>query len=205
MAEEKGPQWAMATPGVVYMVGVACIGVFALLFGLVNPGAIPVVAAFLIACGVPTMICGAIELRRGDILFGTINMVFGGIVWFGFGFIFAVVAWSWANLGGAPDVLQPDLRMAGYFAAGLSLLFFLFLPTTGKATWVAFLAFLVLGVGVALLSWGLLTGAAFGAFPMNVSGICFLIFGLLVIYLGTVFVVNTVYQAPKLPLGGAMF
>ena len=195
MAEEKGPQWAMATPAVVYLVGVACIGVFALLFGLVTPAAVPVVAALLIACGIPTMICGAIELRRGDILFGSINMVFGGLIWFGLGFIFIIATWFQLTAG-APA----DLSVVGYFAAGTALLFFLFLPTVGKATWLVFLAFIVLGVGLALLAWGLLVGTPFGMFPMNVSGICFLIFGLIVIYAGTVFIVNTVYQAPKLPL-----
>ena len=74
MAEQKGPQWAMATPAEVYLVGVACIGIFGLLMGWVNPGAIPVVAVFLIACGIVTMALGTIELRRGDILLGSINI-----------------------------------------------------------------------------------------------------------------------------------
>ena len=205
MAEEKGAQWAMATPAEVYLVGVACIGIFGLLMGWVNPGAMPIVAVFLIACGIVTMALGTIELRRGDILLGSINMVFGGLIWFGLGFILAYVAWAWANLGGAPDVLQPDLRIAGYFAAGIALLFFLFLPNVGKVSWFLFLAFIVLGLGLAFLSAGLITNTAFGDFPMNASGICFLIFAIMVIYMGTVFITNTVYQAPKLPLGGPIF
>jgi len=202
VAEEKGPQWAMATPAEVYLVGVACIGIFGLLMGWVNPGAIPIVAVFLIACGIVTMVLGTIELRRGDILLGSINMVFGALIWFGLGFILAYVAWSWANLGGAPDVLQADLRIAGYFAAGISLLFFLFLPSVGKVSWFLFLAFIVLGLGLAFLAAGLITNTDFGVFPMNASGVCFLIFALQVIYLGTAFITNTVYQAPKLPIGG---
>ena len=205
MAEEKGPQWAMATPGVILMVGVACLGVFATLFGLVGPTGFIIVAAFLIACGIPTMIAVAVELRRGDILLGSVNMVFGGLIFLGFGFIFTMVAWAWANLGAAPAVLQPDLRMAGYLAAGVALLFFLFLPSVGKLAWSLFLAFIVLGVGVAFLSWGLLAETAFGDFPLNVSGILFLVFALYVIYAGTVFITNTVYQAPKLGLGGPIF
>ena len=205
MAEEKSPQWAMATPAVLYMVGVACIGIFALLYGLVNVGAIPIIGVYLIAGGIATMILGTIELRRGDILLGSVDMVFGGLIFLGFGFIFTMVAWAWANLGAAPAVLQPDLRMAGYLAAGVALLFFLFLPSVGKLAWSLFLAFIVLGVGVAFLSWGLLAETAFGDFPLNVSGILFLVFALYVIYAGTVFITNTVYQAPKLRLGGPIF
>ncbi len=194
MAEEKGPQWAMATPAVVYLVGVACLGVFALLTGLVTAGAVPAVAVLLIACGIPTMICGAVELRRGDILFGSINMVFGGLIWFGLGFIFLAATWFQISTGG-----PPDLSVVGYFAAGTSLLFFLFLPGLSKASWFVFIAFIVLGVGLACLSWGMLTGAPFGTLPMAISGYCFLVFGLMVIYAGTVFIVNTVFQAPKVP------
>jgi len=133
-------------------------------------------------------------------------MVFGGLIWFGLGFILAYVAWAWGNLPAeAPAALQPDLRIAGYFAAGIALLFFLFLPNVGKLSWFLFLSFIALGVGLAFLSAGLITETAFGAFPMNASGICFLIFALMVIYLGTAFITNTVYQAPKLPIGKPLF
>lgn len=200
MAEEKSPQWAMATPAEIYMVGVVCIGIFALLMGWVTDAAVPLLAVFLIAGGIPTMILGAIELRRGDILLGSINMVFGGLIWFGLGFVFAAATW-FALIAGAPA----DLRIVGYFAAGISLLFFLFLPNVGKLSWFLFLAFIVLGLGLALLAAGLITETAFGDFPMNVSGICFLIFAVMVIYLGTAFITNTVYQATKLPIGKPLF
>lgn len=192
MAEEKGPQWAMATPAVVYLVGVACIGICALLVGWVTAGAIPLVAALLIACGIPTMICGAIELRRGDILFGTINMVFGGLIWFGLGFIFMTAVWL---------QLAVDLSVVAYFAWGIALLFFLFWFTVAKASKLVLVAFMVLTVGLALMGVDLYDGIPqFGETVMQASGYCFLVFGLLVIYAGTVFIVNTFYQAPKLPL-----
>jgi len=195
MAEEKGPQWAMATPAVVYMVGVACITICALLVGWVTPGAVPLVAALLIACGIPTMICGAIELRRGDILFGSINMVFGGLIWFGFGFMFAMATWFQLTAG-----VAADMSVVGYFAAGISLLFVLFLPSVFKVSKLVGVAFIVLAVGLALMAVGMITGVPFAVGVMTISGYCFLIFGLMVIYAGTVFITNTVYQAPKLPL-----
>jgi hypothetical protein len=202
MAEEKGPQWAMATPAVIYMVGVACLGIFGMLMGWFNPGAIPIMGIFLMMCGLVTLPLGVISLRRGDILLGSINMVFGALIFLGLGSILAYVGWTFANLGGAPAILQADLRIAGFFAAGISLLFFCFLPSVGKVSWFLFLAFIVLGVGLAFLAAGLINGTAFGDFPMSASGICFLIWAIMVIYLGTAFITNTVYQAPKLSIGG---
>jgi len=195
MAEEKGPQWAMATPAVVYLVGVACIGICAMLAGWVSGAAAPLVAVFLIACGIPTMICGAIELRRGDILFGSINMVFGGLIWFGLGFIFAMATWFNLTAAGAAAV---DMHVIAFFAWGIALLFALFLPNVAKASKFVMVAFIVLAVGLILLGCGLYSDVAFGAGIMYGSGICFLIFGLMVIYAGTVFITNTVHQAPKL-------
>ena len=199
MAEEKGPQWAMATPAVVYLVGVACIGICALLVGWVTAAAIPLVAALLIACGIPTMICGAIELRRGDILFGTINMVFGGLIWFGLGFIFLTAFWYNLTLAGLGAPPAADLSVVAYFAWGIALLFVLFLGPVSKASKFVMVAFIVLAVGLALMGYDLYDGVPqFGEGVMVGSGICFLIFGVMVIYAGTVFITNTVYQAPKL-------
>jgi len=203
MAEEKGPQWAMGTPAVLFMVGVSCIGLFGLLCGYgVTPTAIPLVAVFLIAGGIATLVLGTIELRRGDILLGSIDMAFGGLIFLGLGFIFGTVAWAWANL---PAALQPDMHITGYFAAGIALVLFLFLPTVGKVSWSLFLAFIVLGAAVALVAAGLLADVAFGAGVNIGAGWLFLVFALYAIYAGTAFVTNTVYQAPKLPLGGPIF
>ena len=199
MAEEKSPQWAMATPAVVYLVGVACIGICALLAGWVSGEAIPLVAALLIACGIPTMICGAIELRRGDILFGSINMVFGGLIWFGLGFIFAAATWFNVQMAGLGAPVGADLSVVAFFAWGIALLFVLFLGPVSKASKFVMVAFIVLAVGLTLLGCGLYDGdPGFGDGLMYTSGICFLIFGLMLIYAGTVFITNTVYQAPKL-------
>ena len=201
MAEEKGPQWAMGTPAVVYLVGVACIGICALLSGWVTAGAVPLVAALLIACGIPTMICGAIELRRGDILFGSINMVFGGLIWFGLGFIFAAATWFNLQMAALGAPVAADLSVVAYFAWGIALLFFCFWFPVAKASKLVLVAFMVLTAGLALIGAGLYDGTpGFGDTIMTASGYCFLVFGLLLIYAGTVFIVNTVYQAPKLPL-----
>ena len=213
MAEEKGPQWAMATPAVLYMVGCACIMLFALLYGLVNPGAIPGVAILFIVCGIATLILGTIELRRGDILLGSVDMVFGGLIFLGVGAVLGSIAWAMTNLAqtpaGAPaavvGVYTPDLRIAAYLAIGIAVALLLFLPNVGKLSWALFLFFIVLAAAAVTLAAGLLDGANFGDAIMKVSGILFLIFSAFAYYAGTVFITNTVYQAPKLPIGKPLF
>jgi len=199
MSEVK-TNWAMGTPAVLYMVGTSCLGVFALLYGLVTPGALPIIAVLLIACGIATMILGTIEFARGDILLGSIDMVFGGLIFLGIGFMLGAASWWLVQTGGLPD-----LRMAGYIAIGIALIFFLLLPNVGKVSWSLFTIFIVLGLGIIFLAWGLIGGIDFGVGPMVWSAICFLLFGLYAFYAATVFITNTVYQAPKLGLGGPIF
>ena len=175
------------------------------LAGLVNPGAIPIIGITFVICAVACLMMGAHELRRGDILLGSIDMVFGALIFGAFGLVLLVVAWSWANLGGLPDILQPDMKMAGWLASGVVLALLMFLPAVGKLAWTLFIFFLVLAVGVAMAAWGFFVGAGFGAFPNNIAAWLILVFGLFAFYAGTVFIVNTVYQAPKLPIGKPMF
>ena len=205
MAEEKSPPAAMGTPAVLYMVGTACLMLYALLAGLVNPGAIPIIGITFVICAVACLMMGAHELRRGDILLGSIDMVFGALIFGAFGLVLCVVAWSWANLGGLPDILQVDMKMAAWLSVGVVLALLLFLPAVGKVAWTLFIFFLVLAVGVAMAAWGFFIGAHFGAFPNNIAAWLILVFGLFAFYAGTVFIVNTVYQAPKLPIGKPMF
>jgi len=127
MSEVK-TNWAMGTPAVLYMVGTSCLGVFALLYGLVTPGALPIIAVLLIACGIATMILGTIEFARGDILLGSIDMVFGGLIFLGIGFMLGAASWWLVQTGGLPD-----LRMAGYIAIGIALIFSCYYQT-----WVRF-------------------------------------------------------------------
>ncbi len=107
MAEEKGPQWAMGTPAVLYMVGCATLMLFALLSGLVNPGAVPAVAILFVVCGIATLILGTIELRRGDLLLGSIDMVFGGLIFLGVGSVLGSVAWGMTQLAQTPAGAHP--------------------------------------------------------------------------------------------------
>lgn len=197
MSQQQAPQWAMATPGIVYTVGVACIVLFALLFGLVTPGAIPLIAVTFMF-GAVTCIAGSIvELRRGDILLGSICLVFGCLI---FGAVGAVLLTAfWAGLGNV------DLRLAAYLAFGIALCLLLFVPPVGKVSWLLVVGFIILAAAAVTLAIGILTGVAFGLGIMSISAILFLIFGVIAFYLGTVFIVNTVYGRPVLSPGAPIW
>jgi len=195
MSQQQAPQWAMATPGIVYTVATACVMLFALLAGLVGPGAIPVLGVTFMF-GAVTCIAGSfVELRRGDILLGSICLVFGCLIFGAVGTVLLIAAL-------VPGV---DLRAAAYLAFGIAVCLLLFLPGVGKVSWLLFVSFIILAAAAVLLAIGILTGVPFGLGIMFISGILFLIFGVIVYYLGTVFIVNTVYGAPKLSPGAPIF
>jgi len=201
MAEQKS-NWAMATPGALYMVGAACFGVFALLTGQAAPTSIPLLGVWLVAVGVPIVVIGVVEYARGDILLGSINAVFGALVAVGGGLTFLATIWVMANF---PPEAAPDASLSGWVWVAIGILFLLFLPAVGKVAWSLFIMFIELAVGILLLATGLITQVPIATGVFVPAGILFLIFGLYVMYAGTVFIVNTVYAKPKLSLGGPMF
>lgn len=198
MAEGK-TNWAMGTPAALYIIGASCFGLFALLSGLVPGSAIPVMAAWLIAAAVGIFICGIIDLARGDILLGTIFVVFATLIFLGGGTSFnATLA-----LG---DAAGAGFALSGWIWLAIGIILLLFLPSVGRASWSLFLFVLVLAVAVLLLAWGFIGGApVLGSGILLIAGYLLLLFGLYTLYVGTVFVLNTVAGAPKLGIGGPLF
>jgi len=199
MSEVKSNQWAMAAPACFYVVGALCFGLFALLFGLVSPAAIPVMCAWLIAGAVGILIGGIIELARNDILLGSIILVFGALIALGGGMSFnAIVALP-------QEAMLAGLAISGWIWIAIGILIFVFLPSVGRVSWSIFVFMIDLGVAIELLAIGLIAGVGLGTGIMMISGILLLIFGIYALYAGTVFITNTVYGAPKLPIGGPIF
>jgi len=206
MAEGK-TNWAMGTPAALYIIGASCFGLFALLSGLLGKGldavpALSVMSSWLIAAAVGIFICGIIDLARGDILLGTIFVVFATLIFLGGGWSFQ------ATLGLAAVSLEAvvaGLALSGWIWLGIGIILLLFLPSVGRASWSLFLFVLVLAVAVILLAIGLMTGVLPGMGVMTISGYLIGLFGLYTLYVGTVFVTNTVAGAPKLGIGKPMF
>jgi succinate-acetate transporter protein len=199
MPEAKSSQWAMAAPATLYVAGALCFGLFALLCGLVSAAAIPVMCAWLIAGAIAILICGIIELARNDILLGSIFLMFGALIALGGGMSFkAIVALP-------PEAIPAGLAQSGWVWVAIGIILFTSLPGAGKVSWSLFVFVLELGVALELLAIGLITGVGLGTGIMSIAGILLLIFGLYVLYASTVFITNTVYGAPKLPIGAPLF
>lgn len=205
MAEGK-TSWAMGTPAALYIIGASCFGLFALLSGLLGKGldavpALSVMSSWLIAAAVGIFICGIIDLARGDILLGTIFVVFATLIFLGGGWSFQ------AALALAPDLaaVGAGLALSGWIWLAIGIILLLFLPSVGRASWTLFLFVLVLAVAVLLLAFSLMTGVLPGIGMMVIAGYLIGLFGLYTLYVGTVFVLNTVAGAPKLGIGKPIF
>jgi len=205
MAEGK-TSWAMGTPAALYIIGASCFGLFALLSGLLGKGldavpALSVMSSWLIAAAVGIFICGIIDLARGDILLGTIFVVFASLIFLGGGWSFQ------AALALAPDLgaVGAGLALSGWIWLAIGIILLLFLPSVGRASWSLFLFVLVLAVAILLLAFSLMTGVLPGIGMMVIAGYLIGLFGLYTLYVGTVFVLNTVAGAPKLGIGGPIF
>lgn len=197
MAEGK-TNWAMGTPAALYIIGASCFGLFALLSGQVSGDAISVMAAWLIAAAVGILICGIIDLARGDILLGTIFVVFATLIFLGGGLSFnAILA-----LGAAAGA---GFALSGWIWLAIGIILLLLLPSVGRASWSLFVFVLVLAVAVLMLALGFISGPVLGTGLMLWSGILIGLFGLYTLYVGTVFLLNTVAGAPKLGIGGPIF
>ncbi len=208
MAEGK-TNWAMATPAALYVIGASCFGIFAVLSGLIGTGldavpALSVLCSWLIAAAVAIFICGVIDLARGDILLGTIFVVFAALIFLGGGWSFQA-ALGLATVDPSLAATTAGLALSGWVWLAIGIILLLFLPSVGRASWSLFLFVFVLAVAILLLAIGLMTGVLPGMGVMTVSGYLIFIFGLYTLYVGTVFVVNTVAGAPKLGIGKPIF
>ena len=196
---EARPAQAMATPAALFAVGGLCFGLFALLAGLVSPAAIPVIAGWAMVVGGLVLICGVLETVRGDILLGSTCLILGGLIGMGSGLAFHITV-------GTPQEMWPaGLAQTGWIWVAIGLILLALLPCYGKVSWSLFVFMVELVVIAFLLAIGLITGVPMGVGIMALDGWLLLIFGLYCIYAGTVFVTNTVYAAPKLPIGGPLF
>jgi len=195
MAERK-TALAMPTVATVWIVASLCFGLFALLTGLVPMAGTSVLCAWLMAGAVGLFICAIIEFVRGDIILGTITLVFAPLIALGSSLTFTAI------LQLAPEAMAAGMALSGWVWLAIGILFFLFLPSLAKVSWSLFLMMIELGVAIIMIAIGLMTGVAMGEGLMLIAGYLVIIFAVYLLYVGLVFLTNTVYAAPKLSIGG---
>jgi len=198
MSEVK-TNWAMPTVATLWIVASLCFGLFALLVGLVPMAGTSVLCAWLIAGSVGLFICAIIEFVRGEIVLGTVTLVFAPLVALGGGMTFTAIL-ELAPLG--PEAMAAGMALSGWVWLAIGILFFLFLPALAKVSWSLFIMMIELGVGIIMIAIGMMTGVPMGEGLMLIAGYLVIIFAVYAMYAGLVFLTNTVYQAPKLSIGG---
>ena len=186
-----------ATAGVVAwaMVAITTFGMCSVFTGWVSPGGIPLLGAWLIALGIGMFVSGLVDLRRGDLLGGTMMMVLASCLNFGTGASFLTTLWAGANQ------VPLDGRLNGALIIGVAIFLTLSQFIIARVSRVIFTAVTVLIVGLGLAAGGILGGVAPGAGAMFAAGILIGIFSLFCFYFAVTAFLNTFLGKPKLSMG----
>jgi succinate-acetate transporter protein len=179
-------QWASGGAASLYLVGALHLGIFAFSTGRVPPDSAPLLGFWILGCAVSLLLLAMVELKRGEILFGTIGMVFGGLLGLGGAFSFIRTMWS-------PGIAAMD----GWWFLSAAVILFLLLPAVKKASRIMLGGLAEIGLTLAALGIGMM-GA--NPFLLNLAGWGALVFALFCWYAATAQLLNTVYQKPILPL-----
>jgi succinate-acetate transporter protein len=87
-------EWAPAMIPSLFIIGDITFGLWAFATGRVPLEAMTVLGEWILALSIPLLMLGMVDMRRGDILGATLNMVFGGILGLGVGFSFMRTLWQ---------------------------------------------------------------------------------------------------------------
>ncbi len=187
MSQQK--DWAPGGSATLYLVGAIMMGIFAFMTGQVASGTSPILGVWILGVSIPLIILGVIDLRRGDLLFGTIGMVFGALVGLSASLSFIITLWI--------PGLSP---LNGWWLLGTGIIFFLLFPAILKVSKSMSIMFAEEGIAIVVIGLGII--GVFGPpnIALSVGGWLSLFFGFYCWYAATAQLVNTMYKKPILPL-----
>lgn len=197
MSEARQEPQIWTDPGAasLYAVAVITACLWAFGTGMVRSEAAPLLIPPMLSAGVTPLVCGIIDLKRGNIISGTLSMVFGGILGFGGVAQFGVMAW----LGSQKIPFDP--RLSGYMWGMAGVVMILISIVALRAPRAIFLGILEVGIGL-LLSGVSMLGIAPVLGPL--SSWMFLVFSAWCLYTGTAILTNNMALRTVLPLGGPL-
>ncbi len=182
------PEWASGGPASLYLVGALHIGIFAFATGQVGPESAPLLGLWILGVSVALLMLGMVELRRGQILFGTIGMVFGGLLGLGGGLSFVRSMWM-------PGIFAID----GWWFLGAGCILLLLLPSIYRVSRIMSGGTAVIGVALIILGLGMMGVFGPPEEPMRIAGWLALFFAIFSWYGATAILINTVYGRRILP------
>jgi succinate-acetate transporter protein len=173
----------------LFLIGDITLGLWAFATGQVPLELMSVLGQWILALSIPLLMLGMVDMRRGDILGATLNMVFGGILGLGTAFSFMRTLWQ------APAAMTLD----GYFLLGGAIILLLLVPAAFKHS--KLMAGFMTEISVALLCISL---ASIGIIPTHlgflIGGWLALFFSMFALYSATAAILGIVYKRPVLPM-----
>jgi succinate-acetate transporter protein len=180
--------WAPSGPATLFLLGVLHLGLFFFATTEDRASLAPVLGLWILGISIPLLTLAIIEMRRNEMLFGTMGMVFGGLLGIGGGLSFV-----------RGLILPGQSAMDGYWFIGTSFVFFLLMPSMWKVS--KLVALSLVDIGLALLILGLSLAGTLGTeqLPLSVAGWLALLFSLSCYYVATAQVTNAMYGRKVLP------
>ncbi len=185
---EPTQEWASGGMASLYLVGALHVGIFAFATGQVGPESAPLLGFWILGCAVALIILAMVDLRRGEALFGTIGMVFGGLLGLGGALSFIRSLWM-------PGIFPMD----GWWFLSAGAILFLLLPSVSKVSWIMFGGITEIGITLTILGLGMMGVFGPPEAPLRIAGWLALFFAIFCWYEATAPLVNTVYKKNVLP------
>lgn len=187
-AESPAPGWASGGAASLYIVGAIHVGIFANATGRIPPEAAPLLGLWILGCSVSLLLLAMVELKRGEILFGTIGMVFGGVL--GLGGALSFIRGLWL-----PGIASID----GWWFLSAGIILFLLLSVVRKYSWILFGGITLIGVALTILGIGMIGVVASPGPLLNLAGWLALAFAVFCWYTATAQIISIVYGRRILP------
>ena len=182
-------EWASGGMASLYLVGALHVGIFAFATGQVGAESAPLLGFWILGCAIALLMLAMVELRRGEVLFGTIGMVFGGLLGIGGALSFIRSMWI-------PGILPID----GWWFLSAGIILFLLLPAISKVSWIMFGGITEIGITLTILGLGMMGVFGSPEAPLTIAGWLALLFAIFCWYEATAQLINTVYKKQVLPL-----
>ncbi len=181
-------EWASGGTASLYLVGALHMGIFAFATGQVGAESTPLLGFWILGCAVALLMLAMVDLRRGEVLFGTLGMVFGGLLGLGGALSFIRSMWI-------PGILPID----GWWFLSAGIILFLLLPAISKVSWIMFGGITEIGITLTILGLGMMGVFGSPEVPLRIAGWLALFFAIFCWYEATAQLVNTVYKKKVLP------
>ena len=182
-------EWASGGIASLYLVGALHVGIFAFATGQVGTESAPLLGFWILGCAIALLMLAMVDLRRGEVLFGTIGMVFGCLLGLGGALSFIRSMW-----------MPGTFPMDGWWFLSAGIILFLLLPSVSKVSWIMFGGITEIGIALTILGLGMIGVFESPEVPLRIAGWLALFFAIFCWYEATAQLVNTVYRKKVLPL-----